>query len=109
MVFEETAHENFQNLPCPSSRFHRIRAFRRLCCGARRYYQIFDLGNGNRVSDVGIIADGTAVLVYDLPVGTPQCAISHICQEYEIWVNGVMVNYSPTAPNLVYDNGTHAA
>jgi hypothetical protein len=69
-------------------------------------YQIFFLGSGDRTTAIGITASGAAVLVYNLPVGAPQCAISHICQEYETWVNGVMVNYSPTAPNLVYDNGT---
>jgi hypothetical protein len=69
-------------------------------------YQIFDLGSGNQTGAVGITASGTAVLVYNVPVGAPLCAISGICQEYETWVNGVMVNYSPTAPNLVYDNGT---
>jgi hypothetical protein len=68
-------------------------------------YQIFDLGSGDRTSAIGITASGAAVLVYNVPVGAPQCAISHICQEYETWVNGVMVNESPTAPNLVYDNG----
>jgi PEP-CTERM motif len=69
-------------------------------------YQIFDLGSGNNTAAVGITASGAAVLVYNVPVGAPQCAVSHICQEYETWVNGVMVNESPTAPNLVYDNGT---
>lgn len=69
-------------------------------------YQIYDLGSADRVALVGITASGTAVLDYYLPVGAPQCAISHICDEYETWVNGVMVDYSPIAPNLVYDNGT---
>jgi hypothetical protein len=69
-------------------------------------YQIFDLGSGNNTDAIGITASGTAVLVYNVPVGAPLCAISHICQEYETWVNGVMVNYSATAPNLVYDNGS---
>jgi len=69
-------------------------------------YQIFDLGSGNDTGAIGITASGTAVLVYNVPVGAPLCAISDICQEYETWVNGVMVNYSATAPNLVYDNGT---
>jgi hypothetical protein len=69
-------------------------------------YQIFDLGSGNGTAAIGITASGAAVLVYNVPVGAPLCEISHICQEYETWVNGVMVNYSPTAPNLVYDNGT---
>jgi hypothetical protein len=69
-------------------------------------YQIFDLGSGNRTSAVGITASGTTVLVYNVPVGAPLCETSHICHEYETWVNGVMVNYSATAPNLVYDNGT---
>jgi hypothetical protein len=69
-------------------------------------YQIFDLGSGDRTSAIGITASGAAVLVYNVPVGAPLCEISRICQEYETWVNGVMVNYSPTAPSLVYDNGT---
>jgi hypothetical protein len=69
-------------------------------------YEIFDLGSGNFTAAVGITASGTAVLVYNVPVGAPLCAVSDICQEYETWVNGVMVNYSPTAPDLVYDNGT---
>jgi hypothetical protein len=69
-------------------------------------YEIFDLGSGTFTAPVGITASGTAVLVYNVPVGAPLCAISGICQEYETWVNGVMVNYSPTAPDLVYDNGT---
>ena len=69
-------------------------------------YQIFDLGSADLTGAIGITASGTALLVYNVPVGAPQCAISHICQEYETWVNGVMVNYSATAPNLVYDNGT---
>ena len=69
-------------------------------------YNIFDLGSGDRTGIVGITDAGTAVLVYNVPVGAPPCAISHICQEYETWVGGVMVNYSPTAPNLIYDNGT---
>jgi hypothetical protein len=69
-------------------------------------YQIFDLGSADRTSTFGITASGTAILLYNSPVGAPECAISHICQEYETWVNGVMVNESPTAPGLVYDNGT---
>jgi hypothetical protein len=69
-------------------------------------YQIFDLGSGTCTSAVGITASGTAVLVYNVPVGADLCKTSHICQEYETWVNGVMVNYSATASNLVYDNGT---
>jgi PEP-CTERM motif len=69
-------------------------------------YQFLGLDSGYRIDGVGITASGTAVLVYNVPVGAPQCGISHICQEYETWVNGVMVNYSATAPNLVYDNGT---
>lgn len=69
-------------------------------------YQIFDLGSADRTGIVGITASGTAVLVYNVPVGAPLCETSHICQEYETWVNGVMLNYSPTAPNLVYDNGS---
>lgn len=71
-------------------------------------YQIFDLGSAGTVgltSIVGITASGTAVLDYHVPVGAPLCAISGICQEYETWVNGVRVNYSPTAPAFVYDNG----
>jgi hypothetical protein len=69
-------------------------------------YQIFNFGSGDRTDIVGITASGTAVLVYNVPVGAPQCAISHICHEYETWVNGVMVDYSATAPNLVYNNGS---
>jgi hypothetical protein len=69
-------------------------------------YQFFDLGSADRVSIFGITASGIAVLLYNSPVGAPECAISHICQEYETWENGVMVDYSPIAPNLVYDNGT---
>jgi hypothetical protein len=72
-------------------------------------YEIFDLGSGNNTDAVGITASGTAVLLYNVPVGAPECAISHICQEYETWVNGVMVSYSPTVPNLIYDNGTPCA
>jgi|GEM_PF-2527985 len=68
-------------------------------------YQIFSFGSGNRTSPVGITASGAAVLVYNVPVGAPLCATSGICQEYETWVNGVEANFSPTAPNLVYDNG----
>jgi hypothetical protein len=69
-------------------------------------YEIFDLGSGDFTDAVGITASGTAVLVYNVPVGAPLCATSDICQEYETWVNGVMVSDSPTAPSLVYDNGT---
>jgi hypothetical protein len=69
-------------------------------------YEIFDLGSGNLTAPVGITASGAAVLVFNVPVGAPLCAMSGICQEYETWVDGVMVNDSPTAPNLVYDNGT---
>ena len=68
-------------------------------------YQIFDLGSADRTGVAGITASGTAVLIYNVPVGAPLCETSHICQEYETWVHGVMVNYSPTAPNFVYDNG----
>ena len=73
-------------------------------------YQILDLEggffSGPSFDIVGITASGTAVLVENIHPGEPLCAISHICQEYETFVDGVMVNYSPTAPNLVYDNGT---
>ncbi len=68
-------------------------------------YQIFDLGSATRTDIVGITASGTAVLVYNVPVGAPLCAVSGICYEYETWTNGVMVNESPTAPDFVYDNG----
>jgi len=72
-------------------------------------YEIFDLAGSagpGSLDAVGITASGTAVLVYNLPAGAPQCLISGICHEYETFVDGVMVNESPTAPNLVYDNGT---
>jgi len=72
-------------------------------------YEIFGLGgstNFGSVDDVGITASGTVVLVINVHRGVPQCLISDICQEYETFVDGVMVNYSPIAPNLVYDNGT---
>jgi hypothetical protein len=69
-------------------------------------YQIFDLGNADRTDIIGITTSGTVVLLFNVPVGAPLCQVSHICQEYETWVNGVMVNDSPTAPNFVYDNGT---
>jgi hypothetical protein len=74
-------------------------------------YEIFDLAAGEfggigSFDLVGITASGTAVLVYNLPAGEPQCLISDICHEYETFVDGVMVNESTTAPNLVYDNGT---
>ena len=72
-------------------------------------YEIFGLGgstNFGSLDDVGITASGTVVLVINVHRGVPQCLISDICQEYETFVDGVMVNYSPIAPNLVYDNGT---
>lgn len=71
-------------------------------------YQIFFLGGArNYFADVvGITDSGTVVVDQHIPVGAPLCAISGICNEYETWVNGVMVNQSYTAPNLVYDNGT---
>src|ERR1017187_10155474 len=103
-----TPHESFQNLPWLRSRSRRNRALRRPCRAHADTYEIFDLGGSviGSTTPIGITASGTVVLVYNLPPGAPLCEISHICQEYETWVNGVMVNYSPTAPNLVYDNGT---
>lgn len=72
-------------------------------------YQLFDLGSaGNVVNStfiVGITASGTVVLDVHIPVGADPCKSSNICNEYETWVNGAMVNESYTAPNLVYDNG----
>lgn len=68
-------------------------------------YQIFDLGSANRTGIVGITASGTVVLDFHIPVGADPCKSSNICNEYETWTNGVMVNQSYTAPNLVYDNG----
>jgi len=69
-------------------------------------YQLFGLGSGDRTNVVGITASGVVVLVYNVPVGAPLCLTSHICQEYETFVDGVMVKESPTAPALVYDNGS---
>jgi hypothetical protein len=68
-------------------------------------YQILDLGSGNRTTIVGITASGTVVLDFHLFAGVDPCKSSNICDEYSTWVNGVMVNQSFTAPNLVYDNG----
>lgn len=73
-------------------------------------YEFFDLGSDNPgpgfTSVYGITDSGAVVLIEHIHVGIPQCADLGICTEYETWVNGVMVNESPTAPNLVYDNGT---
>jgi hypothetical protein len=73
-------------------------------------YEIFGLAagpiNAGSFDIIGITASGTAVLVFNLHPGVPQCSISGICHEYGTFVNGVMVNESTTAPNLVYDNGT---
>jgi hypothetical protein len=73
-------------------------------------YEIFDLAagpvNDGSFDAIGITASGTAVLVFNVHPGVPQCLISDICHEYETFVDGVMVNESTTAPNLVYDNGT---
>ena len=69
-------------------------------------YQLFDLGSGARTSLLGITDSGTAVLVYHIFAGVDPCKSSNICDEYETWVNGALVNQSYTAPNLVYDNGT---
>lgn len=73
-------------------------------------YQFLDLGSDltgfGATSVYGITDSGTVVLVVHVHVGVPQCANSGICTEYETWVNGIMVNESPTAPNLVFDNGS---
>lgn len=61
------------------------------------------------ISVYGITDSGAVVTIQNLHVGVPQCAISHLCTQYETYVNGIMVNKSPTAPNLVYDNGTPCA
>ena len=107
-VLGGTPHESFQNLPWLRSRSRRNRALRRPCRAHADTYEIFDLGGSviGSTTPIGITASGTVVLVYNLPAGEPQCLISDICHEYETWVDGVMINYSPTAPNLVYDNGT---
>jgi len=72
-------------------------------------YQILDLDgvnfNGATIDVIGITASGAVVLVENIPPGAPLCLISNICQEYETWMDGVMVNESTTAPDLVYDNG----
>lgn len=72
-------------------------------------YQFFDLGStspSHFVSILGITASGTVVLDYHIPVGADPCKSSNICNEYETWVNGVMVSNSFTNPGLTYDNGT---
>jgi hypothetical protein len=73
-------------------------------------YEIFDLAAGpvntGSFDIIGITASGTAVLVENIHPGEPQCLESDPCHEYETFVDGVMVNESTTAPNLVYDNGT---
>jgi hypothetical protein len=69
-------------------------------------YQFFDLGSANRTSILGITASGTVVLDFHIPVGADPCKSSNICNEYETWVNGVMVSNSFTNPELTYDNGT---
>lgn len=73
-------------------------------------YQIFDLGSAgtliNSTFIVGITTSGTVVLDFHIPAGADPCKSSNICNEYQTWTNGVMINQSYTAPNLVYDNGT---
>jgi hypothetical protein len=70
-------------------------------------YQFFDLGStGHTISILGITASGTVVLDFHIPVGADPCKSSNICNEYETWVNGVMVGNSFTNPGLTYDNGT---
>jgi len=72
-------------------------------------YEIYDLGSAGTLIPstfiVGITASGTVVLDFHIPVGAEPCKTSNICNRYETWANGVMVNQSYTAPSLVYDNG----
>ena len=73
-------------------------------------YQFFDLSPdttaAGTTSVYGITDSGAVVLVETLHVGVPQCANQGICTEYETFVDGTMVSESPTAPSLVYDDGT---
>jgi hypothetical protein len=58
-------------------------------------YQIYDLGDGNGFGIYGIDDSGTVVI-----------SNNHGGPTYDTWVNGSLVNTSPTVPTLVFDNGT---
>jgi hypothetical protein len=69
-------------------------------------YQLIDLSTTEFTTIFGITASGDVVLEFHVPVGAPMCATDGICQEYETYVKGVMVSFSPTPPNVTYDNGS---
>lgn len=63
-------------------------------------YQIFDLGSGTRAEPIDITPSGELV-VYT--VGS--CDINSSIGCYVTYVNGLVVDKSPTNPELGYDNG----